>query len=218
MLGALHGVDGSAWGWLAAALCPFLCATLGRSPTRSEPCLHPCHKELRGPCLARAMCVAHSRAGGWRLPASCLGLPGERKEWALSPSPSPCPGPGAQAGWHLGRFWLLETSRTPPAFLWEEKQRVGWLRGAQRGQLSAEGSPVLGLQSPGLPCPPAAPPPHGPAPAWPSSTSSWPSSGFSVTAFRVPREGNSRGDRGPGAPSLNWGLALSREGRQEQGG
>lgn len=82
-LGVLHGVGGSAWVGSAATLCPFLCATLGRPPTHSEPRFHPRLMELRTPCLARgrarAMCMAHSKADSSGL---LLGLPGKREEWA----------------------------------------------------------------------------------------------------------------------------------------
>lgn len=81
-LGVLHRVGGSVWVGSAATFCPFLCATLGRSPTHSEPAstlvtwssgLPTWHEDRHV-----AMCMAHSRAGSAGL---LLGLPGKREGW-----------------------------------------------------------------------------------------------------------------------------------------
>lgn len=70
--------------------------------------------------------------------------------------------------------------------------------------------------------PPGLRPPRGlfspwPAPGWSSSVSSRPPSSFSVTAFRAPGEGSSRGGGVSKAPSLPWGWGLSLEGRGFEG-
>lgn len=79
-LGVLHRVGGSAWVGLAATFCPFLCVTLGRSPTHSEPRFHPCHVELRtllGARMGMLPCAWHIAGSSGLL----LGLPGKREEW-----------------------------------------------------------------------------------------------------------------------------------------
>lgn len=155
-----------------------------------------------------------SSGAQWSLPSR--GPARDRTGWACPvegsglrvPSPSPYLGPEALVGWRPGRFWPLETSCTP-TFLWEESS--GRRLGPQdRGSWSCSARP------PGLR------PPRGlfspwPAPGWSSSVSSRPPSSFSVTAFRAPGEGSSRGGGVSKAPSLPWGWCLSLEGRGFEG-
>lgn len=107
-----------------------------------------------------------------------------------------------QAGWVLGRFRPLEVPCTLLAFLWGEEQRAG-----QPASPRAEGPTALSRCAA-----------HGPPPGWSSSGSSRAPGSFSVTAFRVPGEGSSRGEGGSEVPSLHWDLGLSPGGRQRQGG
>lgn len=136
-LGVLHRVGGSVWVGSAATFCPFLCATLGRSPTHSEPCFHRHRVELRTPCLARGWACYHVHVTqqGWQFwpPPRAAQEEGGVGSGVRGPSPSPCPGSVPHEDWDLGRFWPLVMSRTPPAFLWEEGQKGGQLL---RGQLS----------------------------------------------------------------------------------
>lgn len=194
-LGALHGVDGSA---PPSALV--FCVTLGRSPTHSEPRLHP-----GVPAWHPGQTAGPAQTGA------------ARQKGVLTTS-------GARVSGRLALGEILATGDVlcPVDFSvggevvgrpdWEALRRVGGAapptpRAPRSCRVQLSG--LLSLRAPCL---------WGLAPGWSSWASSWPSSVFSLMAFRAPGEGSSRGEGGSEAPSLHWGLSLTPEGRQRQGG
>lgn len=139
--------------WLE--MCWGLCTGQAGEPGGTSCCPRPV---LSGrpqaghpPALSLASTTSHPPAQRMHMSYVGRGCLLERSGFG-GPLPSPCLGPEAQVGWHLGRFWPLETSCTP-TFLWEEKQwagQVGRCSGEQQLSHTPAGA-LFGLAVPGLP-------------------------------------------------------------------
>lgn len=149
--------------------------------------------------------------------ASCQPPAWGRKEWAWGVCPHHVWGPCLRQVGTRGDFGHWRCPVACRLLCGRKSSGQGRMGGPQR----VGGSPPAGgLHSPAGPAfwslVLRAPSLRGLAPAWSSSASSWPPSVFSVTAFRGPGEGSSRGEEGSEAPSLYWGLSLTQRGSKDR--
>lgn len=130
------------WGWLLPSALA-LCVTLGKSPTRSEPRLHPRQMELRGPCLTWRRHMPRGVVRGAWYTAGCP----EGRSGLRVPHPHHVRGPRL---WQVGTWrdfghWRLPVPHRP---FCEGRSREQDTREVLRG---ASSTPARGLLGPGVP-------------------------------------------------------------------